>query len=84
MRLQSDKSKRATCFCREFHQALPQLLKPDGLYSFFNGYVLWFQCVQLSGTLATPCLQPKPRSISVSTRHQVPSRTPRCAAQARG
>lgn len=23
--------------CREFHQALPQLLKPDGLYSFFNG-----------------------------------------------
>jgi hypothetical protein len=23
--------------CREFHQALPQLLKPEGLYSFFNG-----------------------------------------------
>ena len=23
--------------CREFHQALPKLLKPEGLYSFFNG-----------------------------------------------
>lgn len=25
------------CHCRHFHMALPQLLRPDGIYSFFNG-----------------------------------------------
>ena len=42
--------ERSASFYREFHQALPQLLKPDGLYSFFNG------CDKLcSGQCITAC-----------------------------
>ena len=25
------------CCCREFHELLPRLLKPEGIYSYFNG-----------------------------------------------
>ena len=25
------------CHCREFHELLPRLLKPEGIYSYFNG-----------------------------------------------
>lgn len=28
---------RNTCRCRDFHELLPKLLKPDAIYSYFNG-----------------------------------------------
>ncbi len=28
---------RGACHCREFHWLLPGLLKPEGIYSYFNG-----------------------------------------------